>query len=144
MKISSKTMGYALVATGYIAEHHKEGAVEASLISKQYNIPLLYLFKVLEKLIKASILRSKRGPGGGFSLTRPAKDITILEIIEAIDGPMFQNLKLTKNTNNKPFILKMEEVCQSATEKEREIYSKAKLSEMLMHIVDIQRLPQKR
>ena len=131
MKINSKTIGYALVATGYIAEHHKEGVVVASHISKQYNIPLLYLFKVLEKLIKANILRSKRGPGGGFSLTRPAKDITILEIIEAIDGPMLHNLQLTKHTNKKPFILKMEEVCQSATEKEREIYSKAKLSRML-------------
>ena len=131
MKISSKTMGYALVAAGYIAQHHQEGTVEASLISKEYNIPLLYLFKVLEKLIKANILRSKRGPGGGFSLTRPAKDITILEIIEAVDGPMLQNLQLTKHTNKNPFILKMEEVCQSATEKEREIYSKAKLSEML-------------
>ena len=131
MKIGSKTMDYALVATGYIAEHSQEGTVEASLISKEYNIPLLYLFKVLEKLIKANILRSKRGPGGGFSLTRPAKDITILEIIEAVDGPMLHNLQLTKHTNNKPFILKMEEVCQSATEKEREIYSKAKLSEML-------------
>ena len=102
MKISSKTMGYALMATGYIAEHHKEGAIEASLISKQYNIPLLYLFKVLEKLIKADILRSKRGPGGGFSLTRPAKDITILEIIEAVDGPMLHNLKLTKHTRSYP------------------------------------------
>ena len=130
MKINSKTIGYALVATGYIAEHHKEGVVVASHISKQYNIPLLYLFKVLEKLIKANILRSKRGPGGGFSLTRPAKDITILEIIEAVDGPMPHNLQLKKHTNA-PFILKMEEVCQSATEKEQEIYSKAKLSEML-------------
>ena len=92
---------------------------------------MVYLFKVLEKLIKANILRSKRGPGGGFSLTRPAKDITILEIIEAVDGPMLHNQQLTKHPNNEPFILKMKEVCQSATEKEREIYSKAKLSEML-------------
>jgi len=131
MKISSKTIGYALVAAGYIAEHSQEGTVEASLISKEYNIPLLYLFKVLGKLKKANILRSKKGPGGGFSLTRPAKDITILEIIEAVDGPILHNLQLTKHTNNEPFILKMEEACQSATEKERELYSKAKLSEML-------------
>ena len=129
--ISSKTMSYALVAAGYIAEHHKEGVVEASLISKEYNIPLLYLFKVFGKLIKANILRSKRGPGGGFSLTRPAKDITILEIIEAVDGPMIYNLQLTKQTNKKPFILKMEEVFHSATEKERELYSRATLSEIL-------------
>ena len=78
-----------------------------------------------------NILRSKKGRTGGFALTRPAKDITILEIIEAVDGPMLNNLQLTKQTNKKPFILKMEEVCQSATEKELEIYSKAKLSEML-------------
>jgi hypothetical protein len=43
---------------------------------------------------------------------------------------MPHNLKLKKHTNA-PFILKMEEVCQSATEKEREIYGKTKLSEML-------------
>ena len=88
MTISSKTMDYALMAAGYIAEHHKEGAVVASHISKEYNIPLLYLFKILGKLKKANIVRSKRGPGGGSSLTRPAKDITILEIIEAVDRPM--------------------------------------------------------
>jgi Rrf2 family protein len=131
MKISSKTMGYALVAAGYIAQHHQEGTVKASLISKEYNIPPLYLFHVLKKLIKANILRSKRGPGGGFSLTRPAKDITILEIIEAVDGPMLYNLQLTKHINNEPFILKMEKVCQSATEEAQKLYSKAKLSEIL-------------
>ena len=131
MKISSKTISYALVAAGYIAKHHKEGAVVASHISKQYNIPMLYLFKILGKLVTANILRSKRGVKGGFSLARPAKDITILEIIEAVDGPMLHNPQLGKHTNNEPFILKMKEVCQSATEKEREIYSKAKLSKML-------------
>jgi Rrf2 family protein len=92
---------------------------------------LLYLFKVLEKLRKANILRSKRGPGGGFTLARPAKDITILEIIEAVDGPMVSDLKLSDDTNNKPFILKIKKVCQSATGKEIEIYGKAKLSDMV-------------
>jgi Rrf2 family protein len=131
MKISSKTMGYALVAAGYIAQHSQEGAVVASHISEQYSISLLYLFKVLGKLVTANILRSKRGHGGGFSLTRPAKDITILEIIEAVDGPMLHNLQLTKHTNNELFILKMEKVCQSATEEAQKLYSKAKLSEIL-------------
>lgn len=126
-----KTTGYALLAAGYIAQHSQEGTVEASLITKQCNIPPLYLFKILGRLMKANILRGKRGPGGGFSLTRPAKDITILEIIEAVDRPMVDYLILSDCTNNKPFVLKMKKVCESATAKEIEIYGKAKLSDMV-------------
>ena len=129
--MDNKTTAYSLLATGYIAQHCQEGRVEASLISEEYKIPLLYLFKVLQKLTKANILHSKRGPGGGFTLTRPATEITLLEIIEAVDGPMVNDLKLSKQTNKKSFVLKMEKVCQSATAKEIEIYGKAKLSDMV-------------
>lgn len=131
MKNNGKTIGYALLASGYIAQHSQEGTVEASLISEQCDIPPLYLFKILGKLIKANILHSKRGPGGGFTLARPAKDITILEIIEAVDKPMVDYQQLADFTSNKPFILKIKKVCQSATEKAIEIYSKAKLSDMV-------------
>lgn len=131
MKNNGKTIRYALLASGYIAQHSQEGTVEASLISDQCNIPMLYLFKILGKLIKANILHSKRGPGGGFTLARPAKDITILEIIEAVDKPMVDYQQLADFTSNKTFILKMKKVCQSATEKAIEIYGKAKLSDMV-------------
>ena len=130
MKIS-KTTRYALMSAGYVAQHYQEGMVLAPLISKQCDIKLSYLLKILEKLVKANILRSKKGPRGGFTLARPAKDITILEIIEAIDGPMLRHLQLVEQTNNEPFILKMEKVCQSATEKARKLYSKATLSEII-------------
>lgn len=130
MKIS-KTAGYALVTVGYIAQHYQEGRVMASFVSKQYNIPLLYLFKVLQKLERANILLGKRGPRGGFILARPSKDITLLEIIEAIDGPMVNYLQLAVHTKNEPFSLKMEKVCQSAIGKARDLYGKVKLSEML-------------
>ena len=130
MKISRST-GYALVAVGYVAQHYQEGAVLAARVSKQYNIPLEYLLKILQQLVRANVLRSKRGPRGGFFLARPAETITLLEIIEAVDGPMFSHLQLAEQTNNEPFSLKMEKVCTSVTENVREMYSKAKLSEML-------------
>ncbi len=91
----------------------------------------MYLFKILKQLVRANILHSKRGPGGGFTLARPAKDITILEIIEAVDGPMRSNLQMAEHTNNEPYSIKMEKVCLSATEKARKLYSKATLAEML-------------
>ena len=130
MKISRST-GYALVAVGYIAQNYSEGAVLAARVSKEYEIPLEYLLKILQQLVKANVLRSKRGPRGGFFLARPAENITMLKIVEAVDGPMIDHLHLAEQTKNAPFSLKMEEVCRKATEDVREIYGKAMLSDIL-------------
>jgi Rrf2 family protein len=130
MRISRST-GYALIAVGYIAQHYRESAVLASKVSKEYGIPLEYLLKILQQLVRANILRSKRGPRGGFFLARPAEDITLLEIVESVDGPMTSFLQLAELTKNAPFSIRMEEVCHKATEEIREAYAKVKLSKML-------------
>ena len=130
MKISRST-GYGLVGVAYIAQNCKEGLVLAGSISKEYNIPLAYLFKILLQLVRVNILRSKRGPHGGFSLARPAEEITMLEIIETIDGPMKGHLFLAEQTGNVPFSLKMEDVCRKATQEIKTVYQKSTLSAML-------------
>lgn len=130
MKISRST-GYALVSVGYIAQNYKEGAVLAARVSKEYGIPLEYLLKILQQLVRANVLRSKRGPRGGFFLARPDTDITLLEVIEAVDGPLSGHLHLAEQTNNAPFSLKMEAICRQSTAKTREIFAGAKLSDML-------------
>ena len=130
MKISRST-GYALVAVGFIAKNFQDSAVLAARVSKEYNIPLEYLLKILQQLVRANVLRSKRGPRGGFFLARPIEEITMLEIIEAVDGPMASHLHLAEQTNNAPFSLRMETVCRNATQKARETFEQAKLSEIL-------------
>ena len=130
MKISRST-GYALVAVGFIAQNYQDGAVLAARVSKEYGIPLEYLLKILQQLVRANVLRSKRGPRGGFFLARPAEEITMLEIIEAVDGPLMSHTHLAEQTNNAPFSLKMEEVCESATRQVKDIYKGAKLSNIL-------------
>ena len=130
MKISRST-GYALVAVGYIAQNYQQGAVLAARISKEYTIPLEYLLKILQQLVRANVLRSKRGPRGGFFLARDAGNISMLEIIEAVDGPMFSHLQLAEQTNNAPFAMKMEKVCNDVTEQVKAIFAKAMLSELL-------------
>ena len=130
MKISRST-GYALVSVGYIAQNYKDGAVLAARISKEYGIPLEYLLKILQQLVRANVLRSKRGPRGGFFLARPAEDITLLEVIEAVDGPLSSHLHLSEQTNGAPFSLKMEVICRKSTDKMREIFAEAKLSDVL-------------
>ena len=129
MKISRST-GYALVAVGYIAQHYQDGAVLAQRVSKEYHIPLEYLLKILQQQVRANVLRSKRGPRGGFFLARPAEEITILEIIEAVEGPMASHLHLAEQTQNAPFSLKMEQLCKKAAVSVRDIFTQAKLSDM--------------
>lgn len=128
---TNRSTEYGLIAAGYIARHCKDGPVMAERISKECNIPLAYLFKILLQLAKADILRSKRGPHGGFSLARPAEEITMLEIIETIDGPMMGHLFLAEQTSNVPFSLKMEDVCKKAIQKTKAVYQKSTLSAML-------------
>jgi Rrf2 family protein len=130
MKISRST-GYALLAVGYIAQNQKEGIILSQTISKRYNIPLEYLLKILQQLVRANVLRSKRGPRGGFNLAKPAKKITLLQVIEAVEGPMINYLNLTEQARGVKFAAKAEQVYEKALSSARSIFEKAKIADLL-------------
>ena len=130
MKISRST-GYALLAVGYLAQHQKEGIILSQAISKKYNIPLEYLLKILQQLVKANILRSKRGPRGGFSLARPVKKITLLQVIEAVDGPMINQLHLAEHAGNEKYASRVEKVYDKAIAQSKMVFDKAKVGDLL-------------
>jgi Rrf2 family protein len=130
MKITA-TVTHALAATAYIAENYQDGLVSSASISKEYDISPAYVLKILQELIKAQILRSKRGPTGGYTLARDPKDISMLQIIEAVEGQLMRTPPIAELTDSADFALKMESICTKAIEKEIEIFGKAKLSDML-------------
>ena len=130
MKINRST-GYALIAVGFIALNSSDRSVLAAEVSKEYGIPLEYLLKILQVLVRANILRSKRGPGGGFSLAKNSEQITLLDIVEAIEGSLGGSMHLAKQGNNNAFCLKIEDICRNATDSVKEIYSNARLSDIL-------------
>ena len=130
MKISRST-GYGLLAAGYIARNEKNGIVLSQTISKEYNIPLEYLLKILQQLVRGNILRSKRGPRGGFVLGKPASKITMLEIIEAVDGPMASQLNLDEHSKKDKFSTRAEKTYAQGLAAARAVYQKAKLSDLL-------------
>jgi Rrf2 family protein len=83
----SKSCQYALQAVLYIALHGQEGlAVKIKEISKTQNIPIHFLGKVLQVLVKHKILESLKGPTGGFVLSNENRKLTLLEIVKVIDG----------------------------------------------------------
>jgi len=85
----SKGVEYGILAAGYVARVEGDRPLVTSQeIAARYEISMEYLLKVMKDLAKAGILKSKRGPRGGFCLAKPAGKITLLEIISALDGPM--------------------------------------------------------
>ncbi len=129
MKLST-TAHYGLIAAAYIAEHGDEGCVMAKTISDKYDISLLYLLRIMKEMVKADVLASRRGRKGGYILARPAKEITLLEIIEAAGGPIAGQLQLARAAKKARFGVQMEKVYQRASEKAALILSRAKLSQM--------------
>ena len=129
MKIAKSTE-YALLAAVHIAQNYKEWSVLSHKISKEYNIPLEYLLKILQQLVRANVLRSKRCPNCGFVLTRDAKKISLLQIIEAVDGPMVSNMHLSDHTNKK-FSKNIETACDKAIGLARNAYAKTSLADVM-------------
>lgn len=64
------------------------GTMKAEAIARHQDISLKYLLDILRDLKRAELVRSKRGPDGGFALSRPATDISLADIFRAIDGPL--------------------------------------------------------
>ena len=84
MKLSTKGR-YALVALVDIAFHQDEGLVSVNDLSRRQDISLPYLEQLFVKLRRSGLVSSVRGPGGGYRLARPAKEIRIDEVLTAVD-----------------------------------------------------------
>ena len=97
-------------------------------------MPLEYLLKILGQLVRANILRSKRGPRGGFSLARAAKKISMLEIIEAVEGPLTGQLNLDENQiKGETLAPKIEKVYEKALAQAKAVLDKAKIGNMIQN-----------
>lgn len=83
---------YGIRSVLYLARQPYKKISFVTEISEDYKIPRSFLAKILQKLVKGKIVRSYRGVKGGFSLARQAKDISVLDVLEAIEGKMALNL----------------------------------------------------
>jgi len=85
---------YGIRSVLYLARQPLKKVSFVNEISEEYKIPRSFLAKILQKLVKAKIVRSYRGVKGGFSLARQAREITVLDVLEAIDGKLMLNICL--------------------------------------------------
>ena len=85
LKLSKKT-DYALMAIQYMASQGADRVVNTKEIAEEYKIPVELLAKVLQKLGKKGLITSQNGPKGGYILAKSPDSISVLSIIQAIEG----------------------------------------------------------
>ena len=86
MRISER-VDNAVRAMGELAVGGTE-PVKAEAIATHQDMSLKYLLDILRDLKRAELVRSKRGPDGGFALSRPAAEISLADVFRAVDGPL--------------------------------------------------------
>ena len=87
MKLSSKGR-YAVMAMADLATHNSDQPVCLAEIAERQEISLSYLEQLFGKLRRNALVKSVRGPGGGYRLARAAEDIRIVDVVVAVDEPL--------------------------------------------------------
>jgi Rrf2 family protein len=128
MKLT-RASSYALHAVAHMAALGEDKPVASHHIARARGIPELFLLKILKPLVSAHILRSVKGPNGGYRLARPAAKITMLEIVEAVDGPIRGAAPLSDGSKN-GLDAKLEAICTQAAEQVRRQLGKVHLSDL--------------
>ena len=93
----SQTVAYAIHATLRLARSPEGSPVASNKLAEQGIMPGGYLAQVLHDLRKNGIMVSTRGVSGGFMLARRPDEISLLDVIEAVEGPMVAGLPLKKD-----------------------------------------------
>ena len=84
----TKVTDYALVLMAYMARHRERELFTARDLAESTGIPLPMVSKILKTLTRDEYLHSTRGVGGGYSLARPAEEISVAGLIEHLEGPV--------------------------------------------------------
>src|SRR6476660_8276990 len=106
---------YATHALVFMAQQKHQNPIASHKIAHERGIPERFLLKVLKPLVSARVLLSIKGPNGGYRLARPAADISMLEVLEAVDGPIRGHAPLD-NEGNGALNKKLKTICDQSAD----------------------------
>lgn len=95
----SLQLQYAICGVFDLAYNGQGEPVQIRVISERQGIPARYLEQIFQRLRRAGLVASKRGPGGGYTLARPPSEITLHEIVEAVEGRLAEALAMPRATD---------------------------------------------
>ena len=134
MKIS-RTVAYAVQAVLQLAQADADTPVPCSQLAKEGRMPERFLLQILRNLVTHQLLRSTRGVEGGYALARPAAEITLFDVIEAVDGPLIPSIPPLESLSE-PATRRLSEVLHRVTAAARRELSSVSLADLQSESVD--------
>jgi len=129
----SRKIDYGLRAMIYLASISPEAVVPFREIARQMMVPEDFLAKILKTLVDQGLVKSTRGPHGGYALGKPATDISFLDVIEAVEGPIAINVCLDgEDPCAKAEFCTMVDVWREGQEKMLEVYRRTRLASLTL------------
>jgi Rrf2 family protein len=129
----SRKIDYGLRAMIYLASITQDSVVPFREVARQMMIPEDFLAKILKTLVDHTLVKSTRGPHGGYALARPASDISFLDVIEAVEGPIAINVCLDgEDPCGRAEACTMVGVWRLGQEKMLEVYRSFKLADLAL------------
>jgi Rrf2 family cysteine metabolism transcriptional repressor len=128
MRLSMKG-DYGVRAVLDLAERAGQGPVQSEAIAKRQGVSEAYLDQLLTLLRRADLVRSVRGPRGGHELARPADEITLMDVLTALEGSF---LKVGPDgTQDLPTVRVQQEVWQQVQQQTQKILESTRISHLL-------------
>jgi Rrf2 family protein len=126
----SRTVAYGLQAALLLAEEGSSPPIPCSRLAAKGKLPERFLIQILRRLVAHGILTSARGAEGGYALGRPAERVSLLDVIEAVDGPVAAVVPCSDGLSGRPKA-KLTEALSNITETIRRELDGVKLADLL-------------
>ena len=127
----TRASSYALHAVAYMALQKTDKPVASHHIAQARGIPERFHLKVLKPLVSARVLLSIKGPNGGYRLARQPNEISMLEILEAVDGPIRGQAPFSDEEKNGNLNHKLENICKQTADQVRKQLEKVRISDLV-------------
>jgi Rrf2 family protein len=129
MKLT-RASSYAVHALAHMAQEKAGRPLPSHLVAEARGIPERFLLKVLKPLVSARVLRSVKGPHGGYQLLKEPADVSLLEIVEAVDGPLRGQAPFIEE-GNAALNKRLDAVCLASNEIVREQLKGVSLADLI-------------
>lgn len=130
MKLT-RASNYALHALVYLAAQRSDSLIGSHDIARSLGITENRLVRILKSLVSARVLWSLRGPGGGYRLARPASRVSVLEVIEGVDGRLRGVAPALARPGHEATEHRLEVICAQLAEWTRNVLAKITISDLL-------------
>ena len=132
MKLS-KTAAHAVLAVAHLAQSPSDAPVQARHIAGHLAIPTDSALKILQALARQRLLRSRLGRNGGYWLDKAPDEVSLLQIVEAVDGPIRVQMPLGEGAPSarRAMARRLRRACEQATQRVRDEFAGITVASLL-------------